>query len=237
MLPVDASPSGRNRLQTARIHAINRKICANRRIDGCAQRRLIFDSVTRDAAGEIQQRFLFRNLLERLRDRAQREQFAIRIQIVVLALVGRVTRRIFHLVGVCRRSRRKSLSLGPVVDPNFVRQHGLVRSEVLVHLERLVQRNQRNQICGLHLVRQEIPRRLHAAIQILRLHRRQIERTSRSAGDCADLPALRQRRPWFPGPFKPAANPLMVASFNGVAISTVWKSNEEICCGFPFSRR
>ena len=110
----------RNRLQPTRVHAVDRKIRAHRRIDRRPQRRLVLNPIARNAARKIQQRLLLRDLLERLRDRPQRKQLAIGIQIVVFALIRRIARRIFRLVRVRGRSLRKPLALGPVVDTNFV---------------------------------------------------------------------------------------------------------------------
>ena len=166
----------RNRLQAARVHAVDGQVGAHRGVDRSSQRSLILDPIARDSAGKIKQRLLLRDFFERLRNRSQRKQLAIRVQVVVFALVRRVPGGILRLVRVRGGALRETLSLGPVVDGHFVDQRLLVGGKILVYLERVAERNQRHQVGRLHFVLQKFLRREHAAIQVFGLHRGQIEK-------------------------------------------------------------
>ena len=206
----------RDGLQTARVHTVDGEIGAHSRIDGCTQGSLIFNPVSRDAAGKIEQGFLLRDLLKRLRNCTQRKQFAIGIQVVVLALVGRVAGRILHLIGVCRGALCEPLSLGAVVDAHFVRQHCSVSCEVLIDLERLdPSETSATRSAGCILFVRKSRAAFTLRSKIFRLHRRQIEE-HHNQPMVAQIFRLRDNSGFVPGPLIPAANPLTVASFNGV---------------------
>ena len=130
---------------------------------------------------------------------------------------------------------RKALALGAVVDAHFVDQCILVGGKVLVDVERVAERNQRHQIGRLHLRAQKILRRLHAAVQILRLHRGEVEEHHDQAVIAQILGARHDRAARWGWSVPPAASPLTVASFSGVAWSTLSKSKVAICCCLPFS--
>ena len=67
---------------------------------------------------------------------AQGEQFAICIQVVVLALVGRVAGGIFHLVRIRAAAPcGKALAFGAVVIAHFVDEQVAIRGKVLIHFE------------------------------------------------------------------------------------------------------
>ena len=77
----------RGRHQPACVHRIERNVAADRGIDGGAQLRLVVDSAHAHAAGEVHQRFLFRQAAEHLHGGFQRRQLAIRIENIELAVV------------------------------------------------------------------------------------------------------------------------------------------------------
>ena len=131
-------------LEAARVHTVDGEIGAHRSVGGGAQRGLVLNAIARDTAREIEQRLLLVDFCQRLRHCAQRKKFAIGVQIVVLALVGRVTGGVFHLVCVCSGALRKSLAFGAVVDSHFIDQCLLVGCEILIDFQRLVQGDQRN---------------------------------------------------------------------------------------------
>ena len=59
--------------------------------------------------------------------------------------------------------------------PTSFDQRVLVGGKVLVDLERVAERNQRDQIGRLHFLLEEIARRIHAAVQVFGLHRGEVE--------------------------------------------------------------
>ena len=165
----------RNGLQASRIHAVDGQIGAHRGVDGCPQRSLVLDAVPLDAAGKVQQRFLLGNLFQRFCDSFQGKQFAVGVEVVVFALVGRIACRVFRLVGVCRCALGEALAFSSVVNGDLVDERLFVGGKILVHFERVAQRDQRHQVSGLHFIAQKLLRRRHAAVQVLGLHRGQVE--------------------------------------------------------------
>ena len=162
-------------LQAARVDAVDGEIGAHRGVDGRAQRGLVLDAVARNAAREVEQRFLLADLRQRLRDGAQGKEFAVGVEVVVLALVGGVGGGVFHLVGVGVGALGKALPLGAVVRAHLADEGVLVGGKVLIDAERVAERDQRDQVGGLHLGFEKGLRRFHAALQIFRLHRGEVE--------------------------------------------------------------
>ena len=76
----------RDRLQAARIHGINRHIRAHRSIDGGVKRGLVLNAVALNAAGEIEQGFLFVDVGQRVGNVCEGEELAVGIDVVVLLL-------------------------------------------------------------------------------------------------------------------------------------------------------
>ncbi len=110
-------PHRSQRLQPARIHAIDREIRL-RRLIGCrTQARLVLDAIACQPTGEVQHRLALVHSLQALRDRADRQQFAVRIQAVVLRIVRRKRSRI-----VARPIRRAGRS---------IRKPGLIAAVIL----------------------------------------------------------------------------------------------------------
>ena len=70
---------------------------------------------------------------------------------------------------------RKALPLSAVVSAHLVDERVLVCGKVLVHGERVAQRDQRDEIGGLHFGFEEGLGRFHTALQILWLHGSEVE--------------------------------------------------------------
>ena len=85
--PELASPRGRQRLQTARIHAVDGHVRLDGLVGGRANTALIFDAVARQAAREVQHALALIDAFQALRDGLDRIEFAVGVQAVVLAVV------------------------------------------------------------------------------------------------------------------------------------------------------
>ena len=80
-------PHRRHRHKAARIDGIEGDVRPTRRIECGAQLRLVIDAVEIQAAGEVDQRFLFAQHAEHLDGGLQRGQLAVGIEEVELAAV------------------------------------------------------------------------------------------------------------------------------------------------------
>src|SRR5262249_55229359 len=76
------------RLKSANIDGIDRHVRASRRIRGGAHLRLILNSRLIESGAEVDQRFFLLDAGERVRNIFQRIQTAVRIETVVLRVVG-----------------------------------------------------------------------------------------------------------------------------------------------------
>ena len=178
-LPAQAAGGGvaqrADGLQAARVDAVDGEVGAHGGVDGGAERSFVLDAVARDAAGEVEQRLLLVDFCEGLGDGAQGEELAVGVEVVVLALVGRVAGGVFHLVGVGVGALGEALALGAVVGADFVDERVFVGGKVLIDAERVAERDQSDEVGGLHFCAQEGLRRIHGALQILGLHGGEVE--------------------------------------------------------------
>ena len=165
----------RDRLQAARVDGVDGHVGAHRGVDGRVQRSLVLNAVALDASGEIEQRFLLVEVGERLRNVFDGEELAVGIDVVVLRLVGREGSGVFHLIGGAGGSRVKSRALGAGVGVHGVQQQMLIGGEVLIERERLVEGDDRDQVRRMHLLVDVIAGGILRAIEIVGLHRRDVE--------------------------------------------------------------
>ena len=167
----------RQRLQAARIHAVDRHVRAHRLIGRRAHARLVLNALPRQPAAEVQQALALVDPLQRLRNRANRIQLAVRIQ----ALYSLSSAVKLDASSAVPPELPPSLPFAnpvpsvPLYLPTPFSSSGLVRRKVLVHAQRRVQAHQRHQIGRLHLLVDVVLRRLHRAVDVLRLHAAQVE--------------------------------------------------------------
>ena len=132
-----ASPDRRQRLQAARIDAVDGHVGARRFVGGGAQAGLVLDAVAGQAAGEVEHGLALVDALEALRDRADGEQLAVGVEAVVLGVVGGEAGCVVGgaVGGAGRRRRPSPERLVAVVLRQPLQQRGLVGGEVLVHAQ------------------------------------------------------------------------------------------------------
>ncbi len=182
----------RNRLQAARVHAVDRQVIPHRVVDGRPHRGLVFDPIPLHAARKIQEGFLLVQRPQCLGDRADREQLAVGVDVVVLALVRGKRRRILHLVGRAGRPLRVALAPAARVARDRAQQQLFVRGKVLVERQRITERNYADQVGILHAPVDVIPRRVLRARQVIRCERGRVEKQHNQTV-IAQRPGLLQR--------------------------------------------
>ncbi len=115
------------------------------------ERGLVLDAVAGDAAGEVEQRFFLVDVVDGFRDGGDGEELAVGVDVVVLALVGGVGGGVFDLIGGAGGAGSEALGLVAGVAVDGVEQELLVLGEVLIEGERCVERDDGDDVGGLHL--------------------------------------------------------------------------------------
>ncbi len=169
-------PARRKRLQAANVEWINRDVCFHRGRRCGAQRGLIVDTGLRDPVAEIDDRFFLRDFPERLHDRLQREQLSIGGEGVVVRIVWRERAAGFsRTFGRAFGASIVSLALAGAVRAQRRQNFFLIVGEIEIDVHVRRKRDERDHVGRKHFFFDELRCRIHAAIDLLRIHAGKIE--------------------------------------------------------------
>ena len=174
-------------LQAANVHGVNRHVGPHRGVGRGTQLRLVFNSGAVHAAGEINQRFLLIDRCQLVGDRAQGLQPAIGVEDVVLGIVhGERPAGLGCAFGRAGAAFFEARAGARIEGLQRFLQQRAIGSEILIHAERVAQRDHGDQVGRHHLLVHIVLRRGGGLVDFIRLHGAEIEKQD-------DEPAVFQR--------------------------------------------